>query len=62
MAPDEAMGDRPDIRVRRVSRRRVRIKATRGAVTTEATLTEAEAIALYSELHRVLYALEPEAS
>ena len=60
--PAEAMGDRPDIRVRWASRRRVRIEATRGAVTTEATLTEAEAIALYSELGRVLYAVEPEAS
>ena len=58
--PAEAMGDRPDIRVRWASR--VRIEATRGAVTTEATLTEAEAIALYGELGRVLYAVEPEAS
>ncbi len=44
----------PKVKVRWTRSRRVRITATRGAVTTEATLTEAEANQLAHELDRVL--------
>jgi hypothetical protein len=46
------MGD--GIGVKWVAGRRIHIKATRGAVTTEATLTEAEAGQLLRKLDKVL--------
>lgn len=45
---------KPRISVRWLKSRRVRITATRGAVTTEATLTEAEANQLACKLDRLL--------
>lgn len=49
------MTDQPDVRAKWISGRRVLITATRGAVTTEARLTEAEAGQLWRELDRLLH-------
>lgn len=48
----------PDIKVKRTGRGLVRITATRGAVTTEATLTEAEATQLAHKLAKLLDGLD----
>ena len=47
-------GGKPRITVRWLKSRRIRITATRGAVTTEATLTEAEATQLAYRLGKLL--------
>lgn len=45
---------KPKVTVRWTRTRKVRITATRGAVTTQATLTEAEANQLWVKLDRLL--------